>query len=47
MGYVGLPLAVVFSEAGFNMAGFDLKKRLADLVVKNSVKMEPILWRII
>ena len=26
MGYVGLPLAIAFSEKGFNVIGFDINK---------------------
>jgi UDP-N-acetyl-D-glucosamine dehydrogenase len=34
MGYVGLPLAVVFAEAGFFVTGVDPDKRKADSLVK-------------
>ena len=34
MGYVGLPLAVVFAEAGFNVTGVDPDKRKVDSVNK-------------
>ena len=34
MGYVGLPLAVVFAEAGFNVTGIDPDKRKADSLIK-------------
>ena len=34
MGYVGLPLAVVFAEAGFNVIGIDPDKRKTDSLVK-------------
>ena len=34
MGYVGLPLAVVFAEAGFNVTGIDPDKRKVDSLVK-------------
>lgn len=27
MGYVGLPLAITFSEQGFNVIGFDINER--------------------
>lgn len=27
MGYVGLPLAVTFSEQGFNVIGFDINEK--------------------
>ena len=26
LGYIGLPLAVAFAEAGFNVVGFDIQK---------------------
>ena len=32
LGYVGLPLAVAFSGAGFKVLGFDIQKKRADLV---------------
>lgn len=32
LGYVGLPLAVVFSEAGFNVLGFDTQQQRVDRV---------------
>ncbi len=32
LGYVGLPLAVAFSEAGFEVLGFDMQQRRVDLV---------------
>lgn len=34
LGYVGLPLAVVFCEAGFQVTGIDLDKRKVDSLVK-------------
>ena len=34
MGYVGLPLAVVFAEAGFNVTGVDPDIRKTDSLVK-------------
>ncbi len=34
LGYVGLPLAVVFAEAGFNITGIDPDKRKVDSVNK-------------
>ncbi len=36
MGYVGLPLAVVFAEAGFNVIGIDPDKRKADSLIKGA-----------
>ena len=32
LGYVGLPLALAFSEAGFKVLGFDLQQKRVDLV---------------
>ena len=40
LGYVGLPLAVAFSEAGFEVLGFDTQQKRADSVNKGS----HILW---
>ena len=34
LGYVGLPLAVVFGEAGFNVVGIDPDKRKVDALNK-------------
>ena len=34
LGYVGLPLAVVFGEAGFQVTGVDPDKRKIDSLVK-------------
>ena len=35
MGYVGLPLAVVFAEAGFNVLGIDPDPRKTDAFSRN------------
>jgi UDP-N-acetyl-D-glucosamine dehydrogenase len=32
LGYVGLPLAVEFAKAGFNVIGYDVSQRVADLL---------------
>jgi len=32
LGYVGLPLAVAFAEAGFRVLGFDMQQKRADMV---------------
>lgn len=32
LGYIGLPLALAFSEAGFRVLGFDIKQKKVDLV---------------
>jgi UDP-N-acetyl-D-glucosamine dehydrogenase len=34
LGYVGLPLALAFSKAGFKVLGFDIQQKRADLVNK-------------
>ena len=34
LGYVGLPLAVAFSQAGFNVLGFDIQQKRVNLVNK-------------
>ena len=36
MGYVGLPLAVVFAEAGFHVTGIDTDVRKIDSLIKGS-----------
>lgn len=36
MGYVGLPLALAFTGAGFKVLGFDVQKKRADLVNRGS-----------
>ncbi len=35
MGYVGMPLAVAFAEAGFNVLGIDPDQRKTDTFNKN------------
>ena len=32
LGYVGIPLALAFSEAGFRVLGFDVEQKSVDLV---------------
>src|SRR5690348_477342 len=32
LGYVGLPLAVEFAKAGFNVIGYDVSQRVVDLL---------------
>ena len=34
LGYVGLPLAIAFSQAGFKVLGFDIQQKRVDLVNK-------------
>jgi UDP-N-acetyl-D-glucosamine dehydrogenase len=48
LGYVGLPLAVVFGEAGFNVTGIDPDARKVDSLNKGvsyipDVKRRPLL----
>ena len=37
LGYVGLPLAMEFCEAGFTVVGFDISQRVVDLLESTSV----------
>jgi len=34
LGYVGLPLAIAFAQAGFKVLGFDIQQKRVDLVNK-------------
>jgi hypothetical protein len=52
LGYVGLPLAVVFAEAGYRMVGIDVDERKADAIpelIRTSRPVEvegrPLCWR--
>ena len=42
MGYVGLPLAVVFAEAGYQVTGFDLDERKVDAINRSESYIEDI-----
>ena len=42
LGYVGLPLAVVFSEAGFRVKGIDLDARKVDAVNRQESYIEDV-----
>ena len=42
LGYVGLPLAVAFSEAGFKVLGFDIQRQRVDLINKCRSHVEGI-----
>jgi UDP-N-acetyl-D-glucosamine dehydrogenase len=42
LGYVGLPLAVVFAEAGFDVVGFDLDEEKVDLIKRGESYIEDV-----
>ena len=42
LGYVGLPVSIVFDEAGYNVIGFDLNKERIDQLVNNIDKTNEI-----
>ena len=42
LGYVGLPLAVVMAEAGFNVIGVDLDKRKVDAVCRGQSHIQDV-----
>ncbi|HEX7974873.1 MAG TPA: nucleotide sugar dehydrogenase [Anaerolineales bacterium] len=42
LGYVGLPLAVVFAEAGFNVTGIDPDKRKADAICRGESYIQDV-----
>ena len=42
LGYVGLPLAVVFAEAGFNVTGIDPDKRKVDTVQRGDSHIQDV-----
>jgi UDP-N-acetyl-D-glucosamine dehydrogenase len=42
LGYVGLPLAVVFAEAGFNVMGIDPDKRKVDTILRGESHIQDI-----
>lgn len=42
LGYVGLPLAVTFAQAGFNILGFDIKKARVDAVNKRESYIQDV-----
>ncbi len=43
LGYVGLPLAVVFAEAGFQVVGIDVQERVTDGINNGTSHVEDIL----
>jgi len=42
LGYVGLPLAVTFAQAGFNVLGFDIKKARVDAINKRESYIQDV-----
>ncbi|HWE41327.1 MAG TPA: nucleotide sugar dehydrogenase [Gemmatimonadaceae bacterium] len=42
LGYVGLPLAVEFAKAGFNVIGYDVSKRVVDLLMKGESHIQDV-----
>ncbi|MHB9029602.1 MAG: NAD(P)-binding domain-containing protein, partial [Candidatus Latescibacterota bacterium] len=42
MGYVGLPLAVAFAEAGFRVTGLDVQQKKVDAVNRGETYIEDI-----
>ncbi len=42
LGYVGLPLAVVFAEAGFNVIGIDPDKRKVDCISRSESHIQDV-----
>jgi UDP-N-acetyl-D-glucosamine dehydrogenase len=42
VGYVGLPLAVVFAEAGFRVTGFDLSSERAAIINRGESYIDDI-----
>ena len=42
LGYVGLPLAVVFAEAGFNVTGIDPDKRKVDCISRSESHIQDV-----
>src|SRR5262245_37240587 len=42
LGYVGLPLAVEFAKAGFHVIGYDVSKRVVDLLMRGESHIQDI-----
>jgi UDP-N-acetyl-D-glucosamine dehydrogenase len=42
LGYVGLPLAVEFGKAGFKVIGYDVSKRVVDLLMKGESHIQDV-----
>jgi len=42
LGYVGLPLAVEFGKAGFTVIGYDVSKRVVDLLMKGESHIQDV-----
>ena len=43
LGYVGLPLAVAFAEAGSDVVGLDVDRRVVDSVARGESSVEDVL----
>ena len=42
LGYVGLPLAVEFAKAGFNVIGYDVSERVVDLLMEGKSHIQDV-----
>jgi UDP-N-acetyl-D-glucosamine dehydrogenase len=42
LGYVGLPLAVEFAKAGFNVIGYDVSQRVVDLLMRGESHIQDV-----
>src|SRR6187200_1771251 len=42
LGYVGLPLAVEFAKAGFRVIGYDVSKRVVDLINRGESHIQDV-----
>ncbi|MFI5232212.1 MAG: nucleotide sugar dehydrogenase [Gemmatimonadales bacterium] len=42
LGYVGLPLAMEFCEAGFNVIGYDVTQRVVDLLMRGTSHIQDV-----
>ena len=42
LGYVGLPLAVEFAKAGFHVIGYDVSKRVVDLLMRGESHIQDV-----
>ena len=42
LGYVGLPLAVEFAKAGFRVVGYDVSKRVTDLLMRGESHIQDV-----
>jgi UDP-N-acetyl-D-glucosamine dehydrogenase len=42
LGYVGLPLAMEFCEAGFQVLGYDISQRVVDLLMRGESHIQDV-----